>query len=204
MLIYGLTGGIGSGKSTVAAMFQKQGFLVFDTDLTGKKLLEPGTETTDHILKRFPKCRLDSNKSKIDRKKLATIVFNDPSQRAWLEEIMHPRIWNKLEQEIEEIPSPRPPACLVEGAVFLESQTDFNLAGMLVVKCPLAQRKTRVQRRDNFSPEQIDARFMAQLPENIKISHATHVIDNGGSLEQTQIQVDQISKQIATEYGEVQ
>ncbi len=207
MLIYGLTGGIGSGKSTVAKMFEDTGIPIYDTDEIGKKLTQPGRALTRKIINHFPGCQTndetnDKNQIKsIDRKKLAELVFLNPVERQWLEDLLHPAICSQLAEETKNNQSGSF-ACIAEGAVFLESNYEFPVSGMVVVHCPLNIRMERVRKRDKLDTKQIEQRLLAQLPQHQKILKATHLVNNGGSLQATRVQVQIVTNQLNREYGE--
>lgn len=198
MLTYGLTGGIGTGKSTVAAMFREQGVPVFDADDLGRQLLAT-TALAAQVLRRFPDCA-DSD-GRVDRRKLADHVFNDEESRRALEDLLHPAILDEFEKQKSRVAPPQPAYCLLEGAVLLESRTDFSLAGMIVVTAPLQTRLERLKQRDGNDEEQLRRRMAAQLPQDEKIRAATHLIDNGDGLEKTRDQVEALAARLAGENG---
>jgi dephospho-CoA kinase len=200
MLTYGLTGGIGTGKSTVAAMFKEQGIPVFDADDLGRRLLS--TESLARlVLERFPGC--GDPDGRVDRQKLAEEVFSREESRLALEDLLHPAIQDEFEKQRSEIAPPRPAYCLIEGAVLLESRTDFSLAGLIVVTAPVQTRLQRLQKRDGTGEEHLRRRMAAQFPQHEKILAATHLIDNSGGLDDTRGQVKSVAAMLAAENGEV-
>jgi len=203
MLTYGLTGGIGSGKSTVAEMFREKGIPTFDADELGHELLAAGGPLAASILTRHPDCKTSS--SLIDRRKLALKVFSSPDERRWLEDLLHPAIWKAFTVQRELLPRPRPPACLLEGALLVESRShDFRmagLAGLLVVTAPVAIRLRRLQVRDKTSREHLENRLAAQLPEHDKILAANYLVDNSKEADDTLRQVQKIYSLIIQECG---
>lgn len=198
MLTYGLTGGIGTGKSTVAAMFRQRKVPVLDADDLGRQLLSGG-ELAARVLRRFPDCA--AAPGRVDRGKLAERVFSDGISRKHLEDMLHPAILNEFEKLKEQVPRPRPACCLIEGAVFLESRTDFGLAGLIVVTAPLQTRLDRLEKRDGKDAGQLRRRISAQLPQHEKIQAATHVIDNAGGLESTRRRVEEVAALLQAENG---
>jgi len=200
MLTYGLTGGIGTGKSTVAAMFREQGIPVFDADDLGRQLLST-TGLTARVLRRFPECA--GSDGRIDRRKLADLVFGDEESRRALEDLLHPAILEEFERQKSRVGRPQPAYCLLEGAVLLESRTDFSLAGLIVVTAPMQTRLERLKKRDENDEEQLRRRMAAQLPQDEKVAAATHLIDNGDGLEQTRAQVELLAARLAEENGGV-
>jgi len=200
MLTYGLTGGIGTGKSTVAAMFREQGVPVFDADDLGRQLLATAGLAAQ-VLRRFPDCT-DSG-GRVDRRKLADQVFADEESRRELEDLLHPAILEEFERQKSQVSRPQPVYCLLEGAVLLESRTDFSLAGMIVVTAPLQTRLERLKQRDGSDEEQLRRRMAAQLPQDEKVLAATYLIDNGDGLEETRSQVEALVARLAEENGGV-
>ena len=105
MLVIGLTGGIGSGKSTVAAIFQQLGVPVIDTDLLSREVVEPGEPALDSIAAHFGRDILDAG-GRLDRARLRQIVFAEPAQRQWLERLLHPLITQRLRQRLASVFKP--------------------------------------------------------------------------------------------------
>ncbi len=198
MLLYGLTGGIGSGKSTVVDLFRKAGMPAVECDQLGHQLLSTGP-VAEAVRERFSDCRLAAGG--IDRKRLAEMVFTRPAERRWLESLLHPAIWQQvLEWSRSQVPAR---ACLVEGAVLLESPVPQyrELAGLVVVTAPWPVRLRRVMGRDGCSEDAVRARQSCQLPEAMKLLAADLVIYNGGSLESTRRQVESAAEMLLGESG---
>jgi len=200
MLTYGLTGGIGTGKSTVAAMFREQGVPVFDADDLGRQLLATGS-VAQRVLKLFPGCT-DSHGG-VDRRKLAEEVFSRDESRLALEDLLHPAILEEFEKQKRQVSRPELSYCLLEGAVLLESRTDFSLAGLIVVTAPLQTRLERLKQRDGSDEEHLRRRMAAQLPQDQKVLAATYLIDNGDGLDETRSQVEVLVARLAEENGGV-
>jgi len=200
MLIYGLTGGIGSGKSTVAGYFEEAGIFVSDADSLGHELLAGAGPEARAVAERFDDCTTGGGA--IDRRKLGARVFSDPDERRWLEDLLHPAIGRRFLARLQRLDRPRPPVAVLEGAVLLESRTRFDLAGMVVVTAPEAVRIERLRKRDGHPDEHIRARLQAQMPEHEKILRASHLVDNSGTPEQTRRQVRATLDQMAKEIGE--
>lgn len=198
MLVYGLTGGIGAGKSTVAALLGEAGVEVFDADTVGHELIEPGNRCHAAIAERFPDCVRDDGR--LDRKLLAARVFSEPLQRRWLEDLLHPAIRDEIDSRMD---ARRPVSglCAIEGAVLLESRVDFRLAGLIVVRAPIGLRLERLSRRDGRTAAEIRARLTAQLPEWAKMTRASHLIDNGADRASTRLAVRQLASQLMEEAG---
>jgi len=203
MLTYGLTGGIGSGKSTVADILARLGIPSFDADELGRDLLSTKSRLCRKVADRYPECTTDDGG--IDRSKLADKVFSSRAEREWLEDLLHPAIWKAFASKRSEMTRPRPPACLLEGAVILESHSrewqKARLAGLIVVSAPLSVRIARLRARDGLDEERIRSRLESQMEQCDKILGATHLIDNGGDLESTREQTRSIGSQIFSECG---
>jgi dephospho-CoA kinase len=198
MLIYGITGGIGSGKSTVAGLLKQSGFVVFDADAIGRELLEKGATLTQEVLKHFPTAGLPDGS--VDRRRLGELVFADAKARQALEGLMHPPIWKELFARIAAL-QPQPWLCFLEAALLADCEVPVKLAGLLLVTAPLSIRISRVCRRDGVSQEQALARIWAQSSDEYKTRKATHIVDNEGSLDNTKQQVQDIIRLIALDRG---
>jgi dephospho-CoA kinase len=180
-------------------MFRERGVPVFDADDLGRQLLS-AEDVGSQVLKRFPGC--GDAQGRVDRQKLADEVFSREESRRALEDLLHPAILNEFEKQKNQLARPRPAYCLIEGAVLLESRTDFSLAGLIVVTAPVKTRLERLQVRDGTDEDQLRRRMEAQLPQHEKILAATHLIDNGDGLEETRAQVEALATMLAAENGE--
>ena len=197
-MTYGLTGGIGTGKSTVALMFSVLGIACFDADHLGRQLLADDSVLQEKISERFPDCYRNQE---IDRARLATRVFSQQTDRRWLENLLHPFIWQKFLNECIPLLSPQQNWCLLEGAVLLESATRFDLAGMVIVTAPQKVRLQRLRERDGQSEAQLKLRMAAQMNPADKILHAHYLIDNGGRNDRTRDQVAAVCALLTKEQG---
>lgn len=199
MLVYGLTGGIGSGKSTVTRILTEAGLTCFDADRLGHELLRAGRPEAATLQRLFPECLgVDGS---IDRRSLARRVFTDPPSRHALEDLLHPAIQRLFLERLAVLPRPRPRAIVIEGAVLLESGTRFGLDGVIAVFARPEVRVERLRRRDQSSDAEIAARMRAQLPEWVKVQRADFLVDNSGEEAETRAQVLQVAQQIAQETG---
>lgn len=183
-LLYGLTGGIGSGKSTAATEFEALGVPVLDADAIGRELLAEGGPVTEAVLERYPECQAEGGG--VDRQAVAERVFAQPAERRWLEDLLHPAILERVRSRLASLDGGR--LALLEGAVLLESRTRFDLAGLVVVSAPERLRLRRLIERGS-SPEDARARLANQLAESEKIARADHWIDNAGSRADTRERV---------------
>lgn len=190
MLLVGLTGGIGSGKSTVAGMLEQRGAVVFDADALAREAVEPGTPGHDAVVERFgPNVLLPGGA--LDRGALASIVFADPAARRDLEAIVHPEVRRLFAEGCERYQDTD--AVIVFGAPLLVEtgmHTAFDV--LIVVSAPVEQQVARLMRDRGMSEAAIRARIDAQLPLEEKAQVADVLIDNEGSIEDLEHQVDRV------------
>jgi dephospho-CoA kinase len=200
MLTYGLTGGIGSGKSTVGKMFAALAVPVFDADAIGRTLLSSDTALAGAVRQRFPGCGKPNG---IDRLALARQVFADDRARAALEALLHPAILEEFCLQRDALPRGPglPPYCLLEGALLGDTATPYPLAGLVLVTAPEALRRRRVATRDGLDDAGFQARRDAQRPAHEKLLMATHTIDNCGTLEDTRQRVIAVHRLLLEECG---
>ena len=190
MLRIGMTGGIGSGKSTVAALFAARGVPVIDADMIARELVEPGQPALADIVAAFGADVLDAD-GRLDRARLRTRVFNDAAQRAHLETLLHPRIHAVMAARATAQTAPY--VLLVIPLLFEAGQRDL-VDRVLVVDVSEAQQRARVAARDQLAPEQINAVLAAQLNREQRIASADDVIDNSGDAVALERQVDMLHR----------
>ena len=188
MLRMGLTGGIASGKSPVAAMLREMGFLVIEADVIAHKLIEPGQSAHDEVLHEFG-AELGDRAGYIDRAKLAAIVFADASKLTKLNRIIHPRVEAIVFKQFDEWErNGVRDSAFVEAALLVEAVMDKKLDGLVVVFCEPEQQLERLLAR-GMTEVEAKRRIAAQLPTEEKLRHATERIDCSGTLEETREQV---------------
>jgi len=189
MLKIGLTGGIGTGKSTVASMLRDRDCMILEMDPIGHELLEPEQDAYNEVVGDFGLGILRDN-AVIDRAKLAAIVFADPAKRARLNEILHPRILDVVRQWFKALDRPGgPDFAFVEAALILEAGFQNELNRIIVCWCRPEQQLQRLIERE-LSPEEARARIAAQMPIDEKRARADDVIDCSKSIRETEQQVD--------------
>jgi dephospho-CoA kinase len=188
MVRLGLTGGIASGKSAVAAMLRELGFSVLDADSLAHKLIEPGQPGYDEVLREFGPSIAGAG-GRIDRAKLSSIVFADRGKLDRLNAIVHPRVAEVIFSQFElwHRAGVRD-AVFVEAALLIESGIHKNLDGLVVAWCEPEQQLERLLAR-GLSANEARRRIAAQLPVEEKLRLATERIDCSGSLEETRRQV---------------
>ena len=191
----GLTGGIASGKTAVAAMLREMGFAVLDADSLAHKLVDPGQPAYDEVVREFGASILDPA-ARVNRAKLATIVFADPVKLGRLNAILHPRVEAVIHQKFAEWSSNGTrDAAFVEAALLVEAGYHKNLDGLVVTWCRPEQQLERLRAR-GFSDEDARQRIAAQLPVSEKLRYATETIDCSGSLEETRKQVEALAAKL--------
>jgi len=192
MLKLGLTGGIASGKSVVAAILRELGFPVLDADSISHKLMEPGQSAHDEILQSFG-ADLAEPSGRISRHKLAAIVFADPVKLAKLNSILHPRVDQIIFNQLEDWQkSGAHPAAFVEAALLIEAGMAARLDGLVVAWCKPEQQLERLRAR-GITETEARRRIAAQLPLEEKLKRATYTIDCSGTLEETRAQVQALA-----------
>jgi dephospho-CoA kinase len=191
----GLTGGIASGKSAVAAMLRDLGFHVLEADSVSHKLMEPDQPAYNEITREFGTELLGVN-GRVDRAKLASIVFADPEKLARLNAILHPRVEEMILRQFEQWRQDGiRDAVFVEAALLVEAGMTKNLDGLVVVRCKPEQQIERLRSR-GMSEIEARRRIAAQLPLEEKLKHATVSIDCSGTIEETRAQVQALAARL--------
>lgn len=185
--LVGLTGGIGTGKSTVAQMIRTAGVPVLDADVISRELMVPGQPAYAEIAKRWPE--VVGLGGLVDRKKLGARVFSDPAARKELEAITHPRIQRRVLELAQALEQQGHRLAFYEASLLVETGRHREFDGLVVVVADEEQQLARVQARDGCTREAALARLRAQLPAEAKRKVATEIIDNSGDRAQTEAQV---------------
>jgi len=190
MLLVGLTGGIGTGKSTVARMLEKRGAVVFDADVLARQAVAPGTSGFEQVLERFGPNVLAPGGG-LDREALASIVFSDPAARRDLEGIVHPEVRRMFAEGCEEYrDSDRVVVFSAPLLVETGMHTAFDL--LIVVSAPVATQIRRLMRDRGMAERDVQARIAAQLPLEAKAEVADILVDNEGTLEDLERRVERV------------
>jgi dephospho-CoA kinase len=198
MLKVGLTGGVACGKTTITTMFEKRGAHIALADAIAHNLFEPGSEVYEKVLAAFGDEILNPDKT-ISRPKLANLAF--PSRIKELNAIVHPVVIALQDEWMEEIGRRDPHAIvIVEAALMIEAGAHTRFDKLIAVTCNLTQKVERFTERSQLSATQarkeVERRMQAQLPEADKARIADYVIDNSGSLEQAEAQVEHIWQEL--------
>ena len=196
MLLVGLTGGIGSGKSTVARMLEERGAVVFDADLLAREAVEPGTPGHTAVIERFGADVLAPG-GELDREALASIVFADPSARRDLEQIVHPEV-RRLFAEGSEAYLDTDRIVVFSAPLLVESGMHTAFEILVVVSATVATQIERLMRQRGMSEPSIRARIDAQAPLEDKAAAADFLVDNEGSLDELESQVEQLWNDLST------
>jgi dephospho-CoA kinase len=190
VLLVGLTGGIGSGKSTVARMLEERGAVVFDADLLAREAVEPGTPGHTAVIERFGADVLAPG-GELDREALASIVFADPSARRDLEQIVHPEV-RRLFAEGSEAYHDTDRIVVFSAPLLVESGMHTAFEILVVVSATVATQIERLMRQRGMSEAAIRARIEAQAPLEDKAAVADFLVDNGGTLAELESQVERL------------
>lgn len=193
MKVIGLTGNIGSGKSTVSRRLGELGAVVVDTDRIARDVVAPGTIGLNEIIKTFGSSVL-THAGELDRAKMGSIVFQDREALSRLESIVHPLINREVIKRIEKYKKGQnpAPALVIEVPLLIESGLQRLMDEIWLVTVNPATQLNRVLSRDGLSPEQALQRIRSQMPQEQKIKYATKIIDNNGSPEETYTQMDKL------------
>ena len=186
--VVGLTGGIASGKSTVARFFGELGVPVVDADQIAREVVAPGSEALAEIVAAFGDAVLAPDGS-LDRKALAAVVFIDPEARRRLEAITHPRIGAASAARIQQLAATGPPYVLYEASLLVENGLHRGLAALVVVAADEATQLSRLRDRDGLAEEDARARVASQAPLARKLEVADFVIWTDTTLAETRARV---------------
>ncbi len=190
LLLLGVTGGIASGKSTVADMLAHLGAFTIDFDALARTVVEPEKPAWKEIIGHFGHEVLQED-GQLDRKKLGHIVFQDEKERKKLESLTHPRILEEYQARVNAVVEKDPDAIIqVVIPLLFEVQLEALVHKILVVYIPPAEQINRLIKRDGISRDEAARILKAQLPLDEKVKNADFVIHNNGPLDQTRRQVD--------------
>jgi len=197
MIVAGLTGGIATGKSTVAAIFEEAGARLIDADRIARDAVRKGAPAYHDTVAHFGEAVLQGD-GEIDRKRLAAVIFNDPAEQRSLERIVHPQVKQEITRRLDRIRRETPDALvIVDVPLLFESGMDRGLAAAIVVYVPEQIQLERLMARDALTQPEALARIRAQMPIEKKKSLATLVIDNSGSLERTRDQTLEVYRRLS-------
>ncbi|MGF2684910.1 dephospho-CoA kinase [Marinobacter sp. DUT-3] len=199
MAVIGLTGGIGSGKSTVARMFGALGVHWVDADDVAREVVEPGTPALARIAEHFGAEILQVDGS-LDRARLRTIVFEHPDERAWLEGLLHPVIREELMRQLQPADYALPYVLLV-SPLLLETDQHQLAEKVVVVDVPVEVQLARTMARDDNDQAQVERIIAAQMPRDKRLQKADEVVDNNTMLSDVERQVSELHKKFMVAFG---
>lgn len=195
MRVFGLTGGIGSGKSTVARLFREEKIPVVDADRISREITSPGKPAYIDIVGRFGEEILLPD-GRIDRKRLGAIIFADPGRRADLEAITHPRIALGIREAVSALASEGHPVAIVEAALIHEKGPQGMFEAVIGVRCGRGLQVLRLMSRDGITREQALRIVSSQMDPEEKARASDYVIDNSGDLAGTRAQVRALAEKL--------
>lgn len=189
-LIIGLTGGIGSGKSEVGRRFQNLGATLVDADQLAHQLVEPGEPALARIAEHFgPEILTDEGR--LDRLKLRALIFENPEEKRWLEELLHPLVNQEIRTQLKNATTPY---AILMSPLLLETHQDRIVDRVLVVDTPESEQLNRATRRDQSNREQIEAIIRSQIPREERLERADDVVRNEGDLSELDEQVEKLNQ----------
>ena len=191
MLRVGLTGGIASGKTTVANVFSGLGAGVIDTDHLAREVVAPGEPGLGAVREAFGNCVI-SNSGKLDRRALRTLVFANPEDRRRLEAILHPLIRERTSEKLDQLDAPY---ALVVVPLLFETGFETLVDRVAVVDCPRDVQLERLRARDGIDKAEAETMLSAQTNRDTRLARADDVIDNSGDWERTRERVRELDAQ---------
>ncbi len=200
MHVFGLTGGIASGKSTVAARLRGRGVPVVDADALAREVVAPGSEGLGAVIEAFGPDVVGPDGA-LDRKALARVAFADAAARMRLEAITHPRIARLATERAGAFAAAGEPLVCYEAALLVENGMADAFRPLVVVACPEDVQLARLRARDGLSADDALARVRAQRPLADKVAAADHVIDTRGTFEQGALRTDEVLEAICKALG---
>lgn len=197
-MVLGVTGSIAGGKSSVCEMFRRLGARIVSADALAREVVRPGSDVLRRLVERFGAGILTAQGT-LDRAALAAVVFADDEARQALNALIHPAIAQLAEQRLGRHAQSDEPLIIYEAPLLFEAGAEKRVDAVLVVKIDPQVQLQRLMARDHLDPEAARRRIAAQLPQQEKIARADYVIDNSGSLAQTQAQVEALFKKLTGE-----
>ncbi len=182
MDVYGLTGGIGSGKSAVAQFLEDFGVPVVSADELSRIVVTAGSEGLAEVVRAFGPEVLDE-RGELDRRKMASIVFREPARRQQLESILHPRIRERFEQVLDALEKAGHVVAVYEVPLLFEKNLQADMKATILVTASEATRVARVMERDQVTETEVRDRIASQMPDALKRKRADYIIENDGNID---------------------
>jgi dephospho-CoA kinase len=192
--VIGLTGGIGSGKTTVANLFAEKGITVIDTDQLARDVILPGQAALKNIHEKFGS-EVISPDGTLNRAALRKIIFQDSAKRVWLEQLLHPLIRAEMQRQIETSTSPY---CIVVIPLLFETEPNPLINRILTVDIPEEEQIKRAQLRDQLPAEEIATILKTQASRELRLQKSHDVIHNHGTIKDLQSQVEKLHQHYLT------
>ncbi len=192
-MIIGLTGGIGSGKSTASALLQQLGYSIVDADIVAREVVELGSPALNAIKAHFGKTIVTSKG--LNRAALRELIFNQPTEKKWLEELLHPMIRREI---FDQLTSAIGPIKILEAPLLYENNLVQLCRYTIAVDVPIELQIERALQRDNSKRETIENIIASQIPRKERLERADFILDNTGDLENLETQVAQLHTQLMT------
>ncbi|MDR5898453.1 dephospho-CoA kinase [Halomonas vilamensis] len=196
-MIVGLTGGIGSGKSTVARAFGERGIPCIDADDVAREVVAPGEPALEEIRQRHGEEVLHEDGT-LNRARLRELIFERPEERTWLESVTHPRVRERIVTHLEQMQRQGPPYVLLVSPLLFESGQDALVDFTVVVDIPEALQLSRTLARDEVSETQVRAILAAQMPHHERRARADALIDNSQDTAHMHEQVAKLDSRLRT------
>jgi len=201
MLIVALTGGIATGKSIVAGIWQELGCYIHQADRTAQELMEPGSPAWEKIAAHFGSEILDPKTRKVDRKRLGQRVFSNSQDREFLNRLLHPLVLDRKKADISRLQSGGLYRVFVsEAALTIEAGFTHLFHKVVVTYCPREVQVTRLEKRDGIGREEALRKLSSQMAAEDKLAHADYVIRTEGSLASTIEQAERVYRYLLQDY----
>lgn len=195
--VIAITGGIGSGKSAVAKLFEQWGAQTVDADILAREVVEPGSEGFQRVVQNFGPDMVLADGS-LNRPKLASIIFSDQEKKALLESLLHPLIRERWLSHLERLKKSDAPLIAYIVPLFFESTAEMpEIEKVILISAPEETRIHRIMSRDLFPRHIAELRIRAQLPDSAKIDKSDYVIKNDSSLEQLESRAREVFRELA-------
>lgn len=198
MFVVGLTGGIGSGKSTFAALLAERGARIIDADLLGRAALRPGTPTWHSVVDQFGDEILAAGTLEIDRRRLAEIVFNDKDKLTALNAIVHPVIVRSIAEELEKLRA-TDKVVVLDAALIVDLGLQEGVDSLIVVHADEQKRRSRLLAGRDIAADDVDARIASQARPDDLVAKADIVVENNGDLAELARRADEVWQQLEEE-----
>jgi dephospho-CoA kinase len=199
-MVLGITGGIASGKTTVAQAFQALGAVVVSADVLAREIVRPGTKALQQIAEYFG-CQVLREDGTLNRQLMADMVFDDDQARMALNGITHPAIAALARTRLREAEQGGAALVIYDAPLLFEVGADRQVDKVLVVKVDAEVQLARLMARDGINRQQALARIAAQMPQEEKVARADFVIDNSGTAKETQVQVRSLMERLSSGAG---